>query len=162
MKKKPDGRRSDMESKNDYYNKLLNTIDYYGLKVNHVKNKEFIMLSTLERECHRSGSNIDKFFYLMEDKEYKITPEEALDNLPLPLIMKAVDSIRKEKNISKRSLSKSIEMDRANYQKYYKSKGSINFSSFTRILEALDVDLISFLERCREINNGNRMEIKEG
>ena len=98
----------------------------------------------------------------MEDKEYKITPEEALDNLPLPLIMKAVDSIRKEKNISKRSLSKSIEMDRANYQKYYKSKGSINFSSFTRILEALDVDLISFLERCREINNGNRMEIKEG
>ena len=147
---------------NNYYNKLLNTIDYYGLKVDSVKNKEFIMLSTLERECHRSGSNIDKFFYLMEDKEYKITPEEALDNLPLPLIMKAVDSIRKEKNISKRSLSKSIEMDRANYQKYYKSKGSINFSSFTRILEALDVDLISFLERCREINNGNRMEIKEG
>ena len=24
---------------NNYYNKLLNTIDYYGLKVNSVKNK---------------------------------------------------------------------------------------------------------------------------
>ena len=146
---------------NNYYNKLLNTIDYYGLKVDSVKNKEFIMLSTLERECHRKGSNLDEFFYLMEDKEYKISPEEALDNLPLPLIMKAVESISKEKNISKRSISKSIEMDRANYQKYYKRKGSINFSSFTRILEALDVDLISFLERCREINNGKRIEIRE-
>ena len=51
-------------NENNYYNKLLNTIDYYGLKVNSVKNKEFIMLSTLERECHRKGSNLDEFFYL--------------------------------------------------------------------------------------------------
>ena len=142
-----------MSNDNNYYNKLLNTIDYYGLKVDSVK------LSTLERECHRKGSNLDEFFYLMEAKEYKISPEEALDNLPLPLIMKAVESISKEKNISKRYISKSIEMDRANYQKYYKRKCSINFSSCTRILEALGVELISLLERCREINNGKRIEI---
>lgn len=150
-----------MSNDNNYYNKLLNTIDYYGLKVDSVKNKEFIMLSTLERECHRIGVNLDEFFYLMEDKEYTISPEDALDNLPLPLIMKAVESISKEKNISKHYISAFIKMDRANYQKYYRRKGSINFSSFTRILEALDVDLISFLERCREINNGKRIEIRE-
>ena len=30
---------------NNYYNKLLNTIDYYGLKVDSVKNKEFIIIA---------------------------------------------------------------------------------------------------------------------
>ena len=38
-----------------YTNKLLNTIDYYGFKMSKVKNVEFVMLSTLERECNNYG-----------------------------------------------------------------------------------------------------------
>lgn len=151
-----------MDENNSYIHKLLNTIDWYGLKLNKVKNVEFIMLSTLERKCQNKGSNIDEFFHLMENEDYNISSELAIKTLPLPLIMKAVDSIRIEKNMSKRLISRTIEMDRANYQKLYRSKGSINFSSFTRILDALDIDLISFLSRCRAINNGLNGEIKEG
>ena len=137
-----------------YTNKLLNTIDYYGFKMSKVKNIEFVMLSTLERECNNYGSSIDEFFHYMEKKDFLISEEEALNTLPLPLIMKAVDSIRREKNISKHTISRTMEMDRSNYQKFYKSKGSLNFSSFTRILNALDVDLLSFLSRCRDIKCG--------
>ena len=151
-----------MDENNNYIHKLLNTIDWYGIKLNKVKNIEFIMLSTLERKCQNKGSNIDEFFHLMENEDYNISTESAIKALPLPLIMKAVDSIRIEKNMSKRLISRTIEMDRANYQKLYRSKGSINFSSFTRILHALDVDLMSFLSRCRSLNKGSDNEIKEG
>ena len=74
-----------------YTNKLLNTIDYYGFKMSKVKNVEFVMLSTLERECNNYGSSIDEFFHYMEKKDFLISEEEALNALPLPLIMKEVD-----------------------------------------------------------------------
>ena len=143
-----------MDERIGYINKLLNTIDYYGFKFARVKNREYILLSSLEKECINYGSSIDEFFHSMENEDFHISPEYALESLPISLIMKAVDSIRREKKISKHLISRSIEMDRANYQKLYRAKGSINFVSFTRLLEALDVDLLTFLSRCRAINNG--------
>ena len=138
----------------NYISKLFDTIDYYGFRINKVKNREYITLSTIEKECMQKGFTIDEFFHSMEKKEFNISPEEALATLPMALIMRAVDSIRMEKKISKHLISRTLDMDRSNYQKYYRRKGSINFIAFMRILDALDVDLLSFLSRCREINSG--------
>lgn len=143
-----------MIERDECIKRLLVTMDYYNIQTEKIKNKEYVMLSTIEKHCISIGKNIDEFFHYMENQAFSISQEEVLTTLPLPLIMKAVDTIRREKNLSKHLISRNMEMDRANYQKLYKSKGSINFISFIKILNALDVDIMTFLERCRAIQSG--------
>ena len=146
------GKENDMDRFLDYELKLKAYFQKREATLRKIKNLEFMLLSSLSRFCIATGTSMEMLFAILEGRECKKEFDSFTQILSLATIMKTVDALRKEKNISKRELCRRMDYDRSNFQKLYKCEKSINLVLLLRMIDALDLFPTEFLFKCSEIN----------
>ena len=136
----------------DYELKLKAYFQKREATLRKIKNLEFMLLSSLSRFCIATGTSMEMLFAILEGRENRKEFDSFTQILSLATIMKTVDVLRKEKNISKRELCRRMDYDRSNFQKLYKCEKSINLVLLLRMIDALDLFPTEFLFKCSEIN----------
>ena len=136
----------------DYELKLKAYFQKREATLRKIKNLEFMLLSSLSRFCIATGTSMEMLFAMLEGRECRKEFDSFTQILTLATIMKTVDALRKEKNISKRELCRRMGYDRSNFQKLYKCEKSINLVLLLRMIDALDLFPTEFLFKCSEIN----------
>lgn len=146
------GRENDMDRFLDYELKLKAYFQKREATLRKIKNLEFMLLSSLSRFCIATGTSMEMLFAILEGRECKKEFDSFTQILSLATIMKTVDVLREEKNISKRELCRRMDYDRSNFQKLYKCEKSINLVLLLRMIDALDLFPTEFLFKCSEIS----------
>ena len=146
------GRENDMDRFLDYELKLKAYFQKREATLRKIKNLEFMLLSSLSRFCIATGTSMEMLFSMLEGRECRKEFDSFTQILSLATIMKTVDALREEKNISKRELCRRMDYDRSNFQKLYKVEKSINLVLLFRMIDALDLFPTEFLFKCSEIN----------
>ena len=146
------GRENDMDRFLDYELKLKAYFQKREATLRKIKNLEFMLLSSLSRFCIATGTSMEMLFSMLEGRECRKEFDSFTQILSLATIMKTVDALREEKNISKRELCRRMGYDRSNFQKLYKCEKSINLVLLLRMIDALDLFPTEFLFKCSEIN----------
>ena len=146
------GRENDMDRFLDYELKLKAYFQKREATLRKIKNLEFMLLSSLSRFCIATGTSMEMLFSMLEGRECRKEFDSFTQILSLATIMKTVDVLREEKNISKRELCRRMDYDRSNFQKLYKCEKSINLVLLLRMIDALDLFPTEFLFKCSEIN----------
>ena len=136
----------------DYELKLKAYFQKREATLRKIKNLEFMLLSSLSRFCIATGTSMEMLFAILEGRESRKEFDSFTQILSLATIMKTVDALREEKNISKRELCRRMNYDRSNFQKLYKCEKSINLVLLLRMIDALDLFPTEFLFKCSEIN----------
>ena len=136
----------------DYELKLKAYFQKREATLRKIKNLEFMLLSSLSRFCIATGTSMEMLFSMQEGRESRKEFDSFTQILSLATIMKTVDALREEKNISKRELCRRMDYDRSNFQKLYKCEKSINLVLLLRMIDALDLFPTEFLFKCSEIN----------
>ena len=136
----------------DYELKLKAYFQKREATLRKIKNLEFMLLSSLSRFGIATGTSMEMLFAILEGRECKKEFDSFTQILSLATIMKTVDALREEKNISKRELCRRMDYDRSNFQKLYKCEKSINLVLLLRMIDALDLFPTEFLFKCSEIS----------
>lgn len=139
-------------TKEKFIELFLIELDKLSRNKKKTKGREYILLSTLQTLLERKRLCLFSFFSLIDKKSKEDIFFSSHPPLSLEDLVRTIEFYRKEKRISKRELSRRVNLDWSNFLKLYnRGLKSCNTALVLSLIYALEVYPSVFIKKANEL-----------
>lgn len=139
-------------TKEEFIEVFLIELDKLSVSKKRIKSGKYILLSTLQRILREKNMCLFSFFSLIDKKSKKDSFSSLSPPLLLEDLVRTIEFYRKEKRISKRELSRRVNVEWSNFLKLYnRGLKSCNTALVLSLIYALEVYPSVFIRKALEL-----------